>query len=65
MFVRFGSLVLAVTVAVFEASVAELNVEAVTLIVIRTRPPTLTEPRLQVTVPEACEQLPCVVEADE
>ena len=50
LFVRFGSLVVALTVAVLEEVVAELNVAASTLIVMITKPPTLTDPRLQFTV---------------
>jgi hypothetical protein len=46
----FGSLVVALTVAVFEEVLAELNVAAFTLIVIITKPPTLTDPRVQLTV---------------
>src|ERR1700691_334227 len=38
LFVKFGSLVLALTVAVFEEVVAELNVAAFTLMVMITRP---------------------------
>ena len=61
---RFGSLVEAPTVARLGTSDAELNVTAVVLMVMTTRPPTLIEPRLQLTVPALCEQVPCVVETD-
>lgn len=61
---EFGSPVVADTVAVFDAVVAELNVFAVTLIVIMTKPPGLIEPRLQETVPALCEQLPWVVKTE-
>lgn len=64
LFVRFGSLVVELTVAVFVASVEELNVAAFTLIVMITRPPTPIEFRVQLTVPALCEQVPCVVEAE-
>jgi hypothetical protein len=50
LFVMFGSVVLAVTVAVFEDVVAELNVAAFTLMVIITKPPTLIDPSEQLTV---------------
>jgi hypothetical protein len=50
LFVMFGSVVLAVTVAVFEDVVAELNVAALTLMVIMTKPPTLIDPSEQLTV---------------
>ena len=42
----------------------ELNVTAVVLMVMVTSPPTLTEPKLQLTVPALCEQVPCVVETE-
>lgn len=64
LFVALGSLVVAVTVAVLEAVVPELKVLAVTLIVMMARLPTFSVPRLQVTVPAACEQDPWVVETD-
>ena len=64
LFVEFGSEVVELTVAVFVAAVEELKVAALTLMVITTSPPTLTVPRLQVTVPALCEQLPCVVETE-
>jgi hypothetical protein len=64
LFVEFGSLVVDETVAVFDTKDAELNVEAFTLMVMITRPPTLTEPRLHVTVPVVCVQVPCVVDED-
>jgi hypothetical protein len=48
--VRFGSPVVAETVAVLVDRVEELKVFALTLIVIRTSPPTLTEPIEQLTV---------------
>src|SRR5579864_8194033 len=50
LFVRFGSPVVAETVAVLVESVAELNVLAFTLIVMSTSPPTLTVPSEQPTV---------------
>jgi hypothetical protein len=50
LFVISGSLVVELTVAVFEDSAAVLTVLAVTLIVTVTSPPTLTDPRLHVTV---------------
>ena len=49
LFVEFGSLVVAETVAVLVDCVEELNVLAVTLIVTMAKPPTLIEPRLQLT----------------
>src|ERR1700690_704771 len=64
LFVKFGSLVVEETVAVLVESVAELNVAALTLIVMITNPPTLTEPTLQLTVPALCEHIPCVVEEE-
>src|SRR5271169_5576189 len=48
--VRFGSPVVAETVAVLVASVEELNVLALTLKVTRTSPSTLTVPREQLIV---------------
>lgn len=47
---RFGSPVVAETVAVFVERVEELKVLALTLMVMTTRPPTLTVPREQLTV---------------
>ena len=64
LFAESGSLVVAVTVAVFVASDAELNVTAFTLIVMITTSPTLSVPKLQVTVPAACKQLPCDVDTE-
>src|SRR5271167_1043425 len=49
LFVEFGSLVVAETVALLVDCVEELKVLAVTLIVMMARPPTLIEPRLQPT----------------
>jgi hypothetical protein len=63
LFVMFGSPVVELTVAVLDESEAELNVAAFTLIVTTTKPPTLIDPRLHVTV-VVPEQLPCVVEDD-
>src|SRR5277367_2532781 len=60
----FGSLVVEPTVAVFGTSDDELNVTAVVLMVMITRPPTLTDPKLQLTVPALCVQVPCVVETE-
>lgn len=61
--VRFGSPVVAETVAVLVESVEELNVLALTLMVMRTRPPTLRLPILQSTVVVATVyvHVPCVV----
>ncbi len=56
--VKFGSLVLEVTIAVLVAKVDELNIAALALIVTRTKPPTGIVPILQLTVPAACEQVP-------
>jgi hypothetical protein len=50
LFVRFGSLVVAATVAVLVERVEELKVLALTLIVTTARPPTLIEPSVQLTV---------------
>jgi hypothetical protein len=50
LFVRFGSLVVAETVAILVESVEELKVLALTLMVTMARPPTLMEPREQPTV---------------
>ena len=50
LFVRFGSPVVAETVAVLVESVEELKVLALALIVMITNPPTLTEPSEQLTV---------------
>ena len=50
LFAKFGSLVVALTVAVFEEVEEELNVFAVTLMVMTTVPPTLTDPSEQETV---------------
>jgi len=59
LFVRFGSLVVELTVAVLDVSVPDpVNVAAFTLIVMITNPPTLTDPRVQVTVVVPV-QLPC------
>jgi hypothetical protein len=49
LFVVFGSVVVAETVAVLVDCVEELKVLAVTLIVTMAKPPTLIEPRLQPT----------------
>jgi len=49
LFVVFGSVVVAETLAVLVDCVEELKVLAVTLMVTITRPPTLIEPRLQPT----------------
>lgn len=38
-----------------------LKVEALTLMVMIARPPTLSVPIEQLTVPDACEQVPCVL----
>lgn len=64
MFDEFGSLVEEPTLAVLTTSDDELNVTAVVLIVMLTKPPTLTVPKLQLTVPALCEQVPCVVETE-
>lgn len=48
--VRFGSPVVAETVAVFVERVEELNVLALALMVMRTSPPTLTDPIEQLTL---------------
>ena len=53
LFVAFGSPVVAETVAVLLASVTELKVLAVTLMVMSTSPPTLIELRVQLTLPAA------------
>lgn len=42
----------------------ELNVEAVTLMMIVAWPPMVTEPSEQLTVPPLCEQVPWVVETE-
>jgi hypothetical protein len=60
----FGSLVEEPTVAVFGTKDDELNVTAVVLMVMMTRPPTLSEPKLQLTVPALCVQVPWVVETE-
>ena len=60
----FGSLVVDVTVAVLLARLDELNIAAVVLIVTVTKPPTLTVPMLQLTVPPACVQIPWLVETE-
>ena len=59
-----GSLVVDETVAVLVARVDELNMTAVVLMVTIARPPTLKVPMLQLTVPPAWEQVPCVVETE-
>ena len=61
LFVEFGSLVVEVTVAVFEDKVAELNDAAVTLMVMITRPPTfmLFSVQFTVVVTDVYVQLPC------
>lgn len=59
-----GSDVAELTEAVFTAKLAELNVVAVTLIVTVTICPLLIVPILHVTVPPACEQVPCVADED-
>ena len=66
LFVRFGSLVVALTVAVLLAVDPELKVDALTLMVTITSPPTLIEPRGQLTVVVAAVyvQDPCVVETE-
>ena len=65
LFAEFGSLVEELTVAVFSTSDDVLNnAVAVVLIVMITKPPTLTEPRLQLTVPALCVHVPCVVETE-
>lgn len=64
MFDEFGSLVEEPAVAVLTTSDDELNVTAVVLMVMVTRAPTLTDPKLQLTVPALCVQVPCVVETD-
>ena len=51
LFAGLGSLVDEVTVAVFVAYVVELNVDALTLMMMVTWPPTLSEPSEQLTVP--------------
>ena len=56
--------VVAPTVAVFAASDDVLIVSAVVLIVMITRPPTLNDPKLQLTVPPLCVQVPCVVDTE-
>jgi hypothetical protein len=48
----------------FVASDDELNVCAVVLIVMIAKPPTLSVPKLQLTVPPLCEQVPCVVDTE-
>jgi hypothetical protein len=60
----FGSLVEEPTLAVLTTNDDELNVTAVVLMVMVTKPPTLTEPKLQLTVPALCVQVPCVVETE-
>jgi len=64
LFDMFGSLVEEPTEAVLTTNDEELNVTAVVLIVMVTKPPTLTEPKLQLTVPALCEHVPCVVETE-
>ena len=64
MFDVFGSLIEEFTVAVLTTSDDELNVTAVVLMVMVTKPPTLTEPKLQLTVPAACVQVPWVVDTE-
>ena len=64
LFVRLGSLVVELTVAVFEAVETELKVEAFTLIVTIAKAPAFIDPKLQVTVPPACEHDPCVVDTE-
>jgi hypothetical protein len=61
---ELGSEVVELTVAVFTAKLEELKTVAVTLMVIVTIWPLLIVPILQVTVPLACEQVPCVAEED-
>lgn len=51
LFAALGSLVDEVTVAVFVAYVVELNVDALTLIIMVTWLPTLSEPSEQLIVP--------------
>ncbi len=51
LFVRFGSLVVELTVAVLDVSEPDpVSIVAFTLIVMITKPPTLTDPSVQVTV---------------
>jgi len=66
-FAELGSLVVELTVAVFEEVEAELKVFAVTLMVMTTVPPTLMEPSGHETVVVATVKLhvPCVVDDDE
>ena len=64
LFARFGSLVVAATVAVLATSDDELNVTAVVSIVMIARAPTLSDPKLQLTVPPLWLQVPCVVETE-
>src|ERR1700685_26613 len=61
LFGAFGSLVVEVTVAVFDDNVAELKLAAVTLMVIITRPPTfmLLNVQFTVVVADIYVQLPC------
>jgi hypothetical protein len=63
----FGSVVEALTVAVFVEYTLELNVCALTLMVTMSVPPTLRLPRLQLTVvvEAVYEQLPAVEDAEE
>ena len=58
LFKRFGSEVVEATVAVFVEVVEELNVVALTLIVMTAVLPTLRLPSVQVTVPAALAQEP-------
>jgi hypothetical protein len=64
LFDMFGSLVEEPKLAVLTTNDDELNVTAVVLMVMVTKPPTLTEPKLQLTVPAACVHVPCVVETE-
>jgi hypothetical protein len=64
LFVEFGSEVEDPTLAVLTTSDEELNVTAVVLMVMVTKAPTLTEPKLQLTVPALWEQVPCVVDTE-
>jgi hypothetical protein len=65
LFAEFGSLVEELTVAVFSTSDDVLKFAvAVVVMVMITKPPTLTEPKLQLTVPALCVHAPCVVETE-
>ena len=66
LFKALGSLEVVETVAVFTANPAAevLNVDALTLIVMTTTLPTFTDQSEQLTVPDDCVQVPCVVETE-